>query len=204
VSAKGLASHLCRAEAGHSLPAVPPLGVGPALSAAVPVPGLDPRASFRVCPEWKAQQRILWAVVWKDTRRWKSRWKIRDLLADRRCSQAVLDFLSATDVGRRVPAEEDAGMGGAGAPGAGRREKGGGGGATGIPTHAPFHNIPRRGLGGGGGAALSFCFRSFLLSLMLVRILLLCNFLGAQLIILGQACAEGKRGACSVPPPRGQ
>ena len=31
------------------------------------------------------------------------------LLADRRCSQAVLDFLSTTDVGRLVPAEEVAG-----------------------------------------------------------------------------------------------
>jgi len=38
-----------------------------------------------------------------------SRWRIRDLLADGRCSQAVLDFLSATDVGKLVPAEEDAG-----------------------------------------------------------------------------------------------
>jgi len=41
------------------------------------------------------------------TGRWKDRWKIRDLLADERCSRAVLDFLSSTDVGRRVPAEEE-------------------------------------------------------------------------------------------------
>ena len=45
----------------------------------------------------------------KETGRWKSRWKIRDLLADEICSQPVLDFLAAKDVGRRVPAEEDAG-----------------------------------------------------------------------------------------------
>jgi len=32
---------------------------------------------------------------------------VRDLLADGRCSQAVLDFLLATDVGRRVPREGD-------------------------------------------------------------------------------------------------
>ena len=32
---------------------------------------------------------------------------MRDLVADGRCSRAVLDFLSATDVGRRVPAEAD-------------------------------------------------------------------------------------------------
>jgi hypothetical protein len=41
----------------------------------------------------------------------KSRFKIRDLLADGRCSRAVLDFLSSTDVGKLVPgpvAEEDA------------------------------------------------------------------------------------------------
>ena len=39
--------------------------------------------------------------------RWKSRWKIRDLLADGRYGQAVLDFLSSTDVGRLVPPEEE-------------------------------------------------------------------------------------------------
>ena len=72
----------------------------------MPVPDSDPRTSFKGCPEWKAQQKILWAEVWKETGR-KSRWKIRDLLVDTRCSQVVLDFLSATDVGRRVPAEGD-------------------------------------------------------------------------------------------------
>jgi len=46
--------------------------------------------------------------VQKETGRWKSRWKIRDFHADRRCSQALRDFLSTTDVGRRVLAEEDA------------------------------------------------------------------------------------------------
>jgi hypothetical protein len=52
----------------------------------------------------------LWAQAGKETGRGKSRWKIRDLLADERCSRAVLDFLSTTDVGRLVPApaEEDA------------------------------------------------------------------------------------------------
>ena len=64
---------------------------------------------FKLCPEWKAQQKILWAEVWKESGRGNSRFKIWDLLADRRCSQAVLDFLSTTDVGRLVPAEEDAG-----------------------------------------------------------------------------------------------
>ena len=43
----------------------------------------------------------------EETGRWKSRWKTQDLLADGRCSQAVLDFLSTTDVGRLVPPEEE-------------------------------------------------------------------------------------------------
>jgi len=47
--------------------------------------------------------------VWKETRRGKSRFTIRDLLADGSCSQAILDFLSTTDVGRQVSAGEDAG-----------------------------------------------------------------------------------------------
>jgi hypothetical protein len=66
---------------------------------------------FKNCPEWKEQQKGLWAEVWKETGRGKSRFKIRDLLVDGRCSQAVLDFLTSTDVGRLVPtpgAEEDA------------------------------------------------------------------------------------------------
>jgi len=58
---------------------------------------------FKECPNWKPQQKILWAEVKKETGKWKNRWKVRDLLADGRCSRAVLDFLSTTDVGRRVP-----------------------------------------------------------------------------------------------------
>jgi hypothetical protein len=59
---------------------------------------------LKVCPAWKEQQKTLWAEVRKETGRGKSRWKVRDLLADERCSRAVLDFLSTTDVGRLVPA----------------------------------------------------------------------------------------------------
>jgi hypothetical protein len=64
---------------------------------------------FKVCIAWKEQQKSLWAEVRKETGRWKNRWKVRDLLADERCSRAVLDFLATTDVGRLVPApaEED-------------------------------------------------------------------------------------------------
>ena len=84
--------------------------------------------------------------VRKETGRWKNRWRIRDLFADRRCSQAVLDFLTATDVGRIVPAaveedgagseasewerrerreREEEGSGGGGAGGRGRAGAGG-------------------------------------------------------------------------------
>jgi len=58
---------------------------------------------FKACPEWRMQQKILWAEVQKETGKWKSRWEIRDLLADGRCGPAVLDFLTSTDVGRLVP-----------------------------------------------------------------------------------------------------
>jgi len=57
--------------------------------------------------EWKPQQKILWAEVKKETGRWKDRWKVRDLLADERCSRVVLDLLSSTDVERWVPAEAE-------------------------------------------------------------------------------------------------
>jgi len=53
------------------------------------------------------QQNVLWAEVQKETGRWKSRWKIRDLLADKRCEQAVLNFLTSTYVGRPVPPLEE-------------------------------------------------------------------------------------------------
>jgi len=66
---------------------------------------------FKVFPERKMQQKTLWAEVQKETGRWKSRWKIRDLLADGRCGQAARDFLTSMDVGRLVPPlkESDAG-----------------------------------------------------------------------------------------------
>jgi len=64
---------------------------------------------FKCCPHWKRQQIILWAEERRETGRGEDRFRIRDLTADARTSQAVLDFLSTTDVGRRAPAsaEED-------------------------------------------------------------------------------------------------
>jgi len=46
----------------------------------------------------------------RGTRRGKAWYRIRDLFADERCSQAILDFLSSTHVRRRAtkPAEKDA------------------------------------------------------------------------------------------------
>jgi len=41
--------------------------------------------------------------VLKETKRQKSGLTVRDLMADERCGQAVLDFLSSTEVGSLVP-----------------------------------------------------------------------------------------------------
>jgi hypothetical protein len=49
------------------------------------------------------QQKTLTAEVRKETGWGKSRWKDRDLLADEKCSRAVLDFLATTDVWRLAP-----------------------------------------------------------------------------------------------------
>jgi len=54
------------------------------------------------CRKWKMQQKTLWAEVRKATGRGKDRFTVRDLLADQRCTRAVLDFLRTTKVGSRV------------------------------------------------------------------------------------------------------
>ena len=56
------------------------------------------------CPRWKEEQRTLWEEVYKETGRGRWRWKAHELFAEGKCSQAVLDFLSSTDVGKIVPA----------------------------------------------------------------------------------------------------
>jgi len=144
---------------------------------------------FKECPEWKPQQKILWAEVKKETGRWKDRWKVRDLLADGRCSRAVLDYLSSTDVGRRVPAEaEDDAVGAVSElevrewleeQGAGAEEAGDGGTRcySPRPTSWCWQEWRRGTL-----SFLSFVFRSSFFS----------NSLGALHIFWGQAWAEGK------------
>jgi len=108
---------------------------------------------FKECPECKPQQKILWVEVKKETGRWKDRWKVWDLLADGRCSRAVLDFLSPTDVGRRVPGVDDDAVSAVSdlevrewmeEQGAGAEESDGG--PTTIPSHAGLHGARRRGL----------------------------------------------------------
>jgi len=58
---------------------------------------------FKVCPEWKPQQKILWAEVWKKTGRGKSWFTIRGLFANTRFKQAVLDLFSTMGCGKAGP-----------------------------------------------------------------------------------------------------
>jgi hypothetical protein len=60
---------------------------------------------FKNCPRWKLQQKNLWAEVRRETGRGRSRFKIRDLFADERCTRAILSFLR-TRVGREVGDDE--------------------------------------------------------------------------------------------------
>jgi hypothetical protein len=61
---------------------------------------------FKNCRRWRKQQKTLWGEVRRDTGRGKNRFKIRDLFADERCTRAILSFLRATKVGRRVGGAE--------------------------------------------------------------------------------------------------
>ena len=155
------------------------------------VPALDQTREhlFKDCPEWEAQQKILWAKVKKETGRWKDRWKIRDLLAEERCSRAVLDFLSSTGVGRHVPAEDDVVSEESEAelreweegqeavePGAGRESS---------PLLLPTPD-----------------FMSSFLCLFPLSLSLLFPWRVSHLSGTGQG--GGQRGACNMPSPRGQ
>ena len=70
---------------------------------------------FKNCPQWKSQQRTLWSTVLETTRklpgptRGRTHTNIAELLADERCSQAVIQFLATTDVGKTAgpPMAED-------------------------------------------------------------------------------------------------
>ena len=48
----------------------------------------------------------MWARVKEATKKEKQKWRVGDLLADERCSLAVLDFVRSTHVGRMAPPVE--------------------------------------------------------------------------------------------------
>jgi len=53
------------------------------------------------------QQAAMWARVKEATKKGKQKWRVGDLLADERCSPAVLDFLRSAHVGRAAPPVEE-------------------------------------------------------------------------------------------------
>jgi hypothetical protein len=61
---------------------------------------------FKVCTTWKKQQKIIWKAVRVQTKRGRDRFRIADLFADERCTEAILEFLETTDVGRKAREEE--------------------------------------------------------------------------------------------------
>ena len=75
----------------------------------------------------------MWARVKETMKRGKQKWRVGDLLADERCSLAVLDFLRSTHVGRTAPPVEENWdkRGRSGGGGDGRR-----GGASEVVTRA--------------------------------------------------------------------
>ena len=92
-----------------SVQAVPQLDEEPVHPAVlvVPVPESNPGAPLQGVPGVEGPTEGTVGGGADGDREVEDRWKIRDLLADERCSQAILDFLASTDVGRRVPAEEN-------------------------------------------------------------------------------------------------
>jgi len=59
------------------------------------------------CPRWRKQQKVLWKEVWEETGRGRFWWQAHELFAEPRCSEAVLRFLMATDVGKIVLLAEE-------------------------------------------------------------------------------------------------
>ena len=55
---------------------------------------------------WKRQQKILWKAVRVQTKRCRDRFRIADLFTDERRTEAILEFLESTDVGRKAREEE--------------------------------------------------------------------------------------------------
>jgi len=53
---------------------------------------------FKSCKKWKSKQAILWAEVWRKTKKRKGQVQISELFVEEKTSPAVLDFLRSTGV----------------------------------------------------------------------------------------------------------
>ena len=62
---------------------------------------------FKRCYKWKDQQAAMWARAMEVAKKGKQKWHAGDLLADERCSLAVLDFLRSARVRRTAPPVEN-------------------------------------------------------------------------------------------------
>jgi len=62
---------------------------------------------FKHCYKWKDQLAVVWERATEATKKEKQMWRVGDLLADERCSPAVLDFLRSTHIGRTAPPVEE-------------------------------------------------------------------------------------------------
>jgi hypothetical protein len=56
---------------------------------------------FKHCKHWRKPQNTLWQAVKEASGRGNSNISMKDLFGDRRCSEAVIQFLRSTEVGRR-------------------------------------------------------------------------------------------------------
>jgi hypothetical protein len=56
---------------------------------------------FKHCRRWKGQHKVLWKSVREASGRLMKSTSIKDLLWDRRCSAAVIEFFRSTEIGRR-------------------------------------------------------------------------------------------------------
>jgi hypothetical protein len=56
---------------------------------------------FKHCTRWQQNQKTLWQVVKSVSGRSMTNTSIKDLLWDRRCSEAVVQYLCTTEIGRR-------------------------------------------------------------------------------------------------------
>jgi hypothetical protein len=70
---------------------------------------------FKHCTRWHQNQKVLWQAVKSASGRSVTNTSIKDLLWDRPCSEAVVQYLRATEIGRRFrergPEEDDPGGG---------------------------------------------------------------------------------------------